>query len=57
MSNKLKKIVDENNEHQNPELDLVDRSISDIYDVPGLCKNFFETFFSNPFLKFYFKRI
>ncbi|XP_014785890.1 ras suppressor protein 1 [Octopus bimaculoides] len=36
MSSKLKKIIDENKEHDNPELDLVDRSITDLNDVPGL---------------------
>lgn len=35
---KLKKIVEEAKDIPNAELDLVDRGISRLDDVPGLCK-------------------
>ena len=35
---KIKKIVDEVKESGNPELDLVDKSISSFDEIPGLCK-------------------
>ena len=38
MSSKLKKVVDESRETNNPELDLGDRGIVNIVDVPGLSK-------------------
>jgi len=36
MASKLKKLVDEVKDHERPELDLVDRGIVNILDVPGL---------------------
>ena len=38
MSNKLKKVVDESRETNNPELDIGDRGIVNMVDVPGLSK-------------------
>ena len=41
MSSKAKKIVEECAQEQNKTLDLVDRSISNVIDIPGLCKFFY----------------
>lgn len=38
MSSKAKKIVEECANEQNKTLDLVDRGIANIIDIPGLCK-------------------
>lgn len=38
MSKALKKIVDEANEHGYEELDLCDRGISSVSDIPNLSK-------------------
>lgn len=35
---KVKKAVDEAREQNNPELDLVDRGITSIEEIPGLCE-------------------
>lgn len=39
MSSKLKKVVDESRDSNNPELDLGDRGIVNIVEVPGLSKS------------------
>ena len=41
MASKLKKLVDEVKDHERPELDLVDRGIVNILDVPGLRQSIF----------------
>lgn len=38
MSKSLKKIVEESREKNLPEVDMCDRGISNMLDVPGLCK-------------------
>lgn len=38
MSHKPKKLVEECREHNNTELDLLDKQIVSLIDVPGLCK-------------------
>ena len=35
---KVKKVVEEVKAEQLPELDLVDKNISSILEIPGLCK-------------------
>lgn len=35
---KVKKVIEEAKQTQNPELDLVDKSISTFEEIPGLCK-------------------
>ena len=35
MSSKIKKLVDEARESENPELDLVDKGIANILEIPG----------------------
>ena len=35
---KIKKIVDELKEHGSTELELVDKSIVNILDIPGICE-------------------
>lgn len=37
MSKSLKKIVEESREKNQPEVDMCDRGISNMLDVPGLC--------------------
>ncbi|KAF4800629.1 hypothetical protein TURU_042263 [Turdus rufiventris] len=37
MSKSLKKIVEESREKNQPEVDMCDRGISSMLDVPGLC--------------------
>lgn len=38
MSKSLKKIVEESREKNLPDVDMCDRGISNMLDVPGLCK-------------------
>ena len=38
MSKSVKKQVEEAREHNSPDLDLSDRGISKLIDIPGLCK-------------------
>uniref|UniRef100_A0A8C7WVE4 Uncharacterized protein n=1 Tax=Oryzias sinensis TaxID=183150 RepID=A0A8C7WVE4_9TELE len=38
MSKSLRKIVDESRDKSLPEVDMSDRGISNMLDVPGLCK-------------------
>lgn len=38
MSKSLKKIVEESREKNQPEVDMCDRGISNMLDVPGLCR-------------------
>ena len=38
MTAKLKKIVEESRDTKNPELDLVDRGIANLAEVPGFSK-------------------
>ena len=38
MSKQLKKYVDELKEHNTKELELVDKGLSSIHDVPSICK-------------------
>ena len=38
MSSKIKKLVDEARESENPELDLVDKGIVNILEIPGFGK-------------------
>lgn len=38
MSKSLKKIVEESREKNQPEVDMCDRGISSMLDVPGLCR-------------------
>ena len=35
---KVRKVLDEAKESKNPELDLVDKSITSFDEIPGLCK-------------------
>ncbi|TRZ24962.1 hypothetical protein HGM15179_002183 [Zosterops borbonicus] len=41
MSKSLKKIVEESREKNQPEVDMCDRGISSMLDVPGLCRQMF----------------
>uniref|UniRef100_A0A672RIK9 Uncharacterized protein n=1 Tax=Sinocyclocheilus grahami TaxID=75366 RepID=A0A672RIK9_SINGR len=38
MSKSLKKIVEESREKNIPEVDMCDRGISNLLDIPGLCE-------------------
>lgn len=38
MSKSLKKIVEESREKNLPEVDMCDRGISNLLDIPGLCE-------------------
>lgn len=38
MSKSLKKIVEESRDKNLPEVDMCDRGISNMLDIPGLCK-------------------
>lgn len=39
MSKSLKKIVEESREKNLPDVEMCDRGISNMLDIPGLCKN------------------
>lgn len=39
MSKSLKKIVEESREKNIPEVDMCDRGISNLLDIPGLCES------------------
>ena len=39
MSKSLKKIVEESRDKNIPEVDMCDRGISNMLDIPGLCKD------------------
>lgn len=54
MSKSLKKIVEESREKNLPEVDMCDRGISNLLDIPGLCESAVfsqDSFFTS--LKFY----
>lgn len=38
---KAKKVIEEAKEINNPEIDLVDKNISNLDEIPGLCKTLF----------------
>lgn len=50
MSKSLKKIVEESREKNLPEVDMCDRGISNLLDIPGLCESV-ESYYTS--LKFY----
>lgn len=35
---KAKKVIEEAKENNNPEIDLVDKGVSSLDEIPGLCK-------------------
>lgn len=39
MSKSLKKIVEESRDKNIPEVDMCDRGISNLLDIPGLCES------------------
>lgn len=50
MSKSLKKIVEESREKNLPEVDMCDRGISNLLDIPGLCESV-DSYYTS--LKFY----
>lgn len=43
---KAKKVVEEAKDIGNPEIDLVDKGITSLDEIPGLCKHLYKTCFA-----------